>query len=72
MLTIEGARIRHCFGARAEWVLFYLKGLLIDRSTIVRTREDCMNDFWQIVAELAIKYGDKLGDQNAGEQSRRR
>lgn len=32
----------------------------MDRETLVRTQEDCLDDFWQTIAELTIKYADQL------------
>jgi hypothetical protein len=36
----------------------------LDRNTIVLTREDCMDDFWQVVAELTVKYADRLARED--------
>lgn len=32
----------------------------MNRDTEVRTYEDCMNDFWQTIAEMTVKYADRL------------
>lgn len=38
------------------------------RKTAVLTQEECMENFWRTVAELTVKYADKLAER---ERSRR-
>ncbi|GGX63414.1 hypothetical protein GCM10010324_05200 [Streptomyces hiroshimensis] len=37
----------------------------MDRDIIVRTREDCMDEFWNLVAVLAVQYEDELTARQA-------
>lgn len=35
-------------------------GIYMDYSVVVRTRDECMDDFWDLVAVLAVRYEDEL------------
>jgi hypothetical protein len=41
----------------------------MNRTTTVLTREDCMDTFWQTVAELTVKYADRLRPQEPARQA---
>ncbi len=41
----------------------------MDRTIELRSREICQDDFWQIIAEMSVKYAEQLGERYAARRT---